>query len=531
MAGTISAFVESPAEHARRRAGRRGAILLFCWTLLVGSALAWLVRDASSEARSVDRVVVLDDASRETALGEKIRHGLLLAHLGLQPLYPWIFVAPYLFWLTARFPLERGRLRVSLPIQCGAAVLAIAGAHAFRQARVPRKPVMLVWSVMETRSNVGPAVSSNGAPFRGAAGDAGGVLRGRRIVRAGDGDPKVSAGTIPSEDSDLPEPVSRLLAEMRRSPGTSGPVSFPGKSAAAQHVVTEDVFLLGTGSGSSPGHRTNAATNFASRVEVRVNANASEAPWRGVPDILGTAPGPTWLLDLLACGALVGAAHAGFFHRRFRERERRAMSLESHLVRTRLHALQAQLQPHFLFNSLNSVTALLRQDPRAAEEMLVSLSDLLRLALGQSAQPENPLREEMRFLELYLEIQQYRFGDRLRFVAEVEPETRDFALPTLLLQPLVENAVRHGLEPAAHPVSIRMQARRVGEGLELRVEDDGVGCPVAPDRRPKEGIGLSNVRARLDAHYGSEARLDYPEPTGERGFVVRIVLPARESRA
>lgn len=236
------------------------------------------------------------------------------------------------------------------------------------------------------------------------------------------------------------------------------------------------------------------------------------------------------LLDFFAFGSLAGLAHAWHYHRQSRDRERQALALESSLARARLHALQAQLQPHFLFNTLNSVTAMLRQNPRTAEEMLVSLADLLRLVLGQSSRQQCTLREDLRFVELYVEIQQFRFGSQLAFETDVEPAVWNCQVPTLLLQPLVENAIRHGLEPAGRPVIIRVTGRAtIHHRLELVVEDDGIGSPpVAGETRSTgAGLGLANVRARLAACFGDAATLELCAPPIGSGFRVRLNLPAR----
>jgi sensor histidine kinase YesM len=143
-------------------------------------------------------------------------------------------------------------------------------------------------------------------------------------------------------------------------------------------------------------------------------------------------------------------AHAGVFYRRYREREQQASLLESRLNQAQLRALQAQLQPHFLFNTLNGIATLVRRDPATAEEMLLSLSELLRIALSSSHRQEIPLREELDFLDRYLAIQRMRFGDRLQVSEEIEASAMDCLVPALLLQPLVENAIRHGLEPSGN---------------------------------------------------------------------------------
>jgi two-component sensor histidine kinase len=245
------------------------------------------------------------------------------------------------------------------------------------------------------------------------------------------------------------------------------------------------------------------------------------------PGSLALSPLGT-LLDLLAYGALAGVAHAVHFYGRYRERERRALFLESNLAQARLRSLQAQLHPHFLFNTLNAIATLLRRDPRAAETTLMSLSELLRLALSRSDEQEIRLREEMRFLERYMEIQQTRFGKRLRFEQTIEPASLDCLVPTLLLQPLVENAIQHGIEPSGNPGLIQVSTKGVNGRMVVSVEDDGIGLQTPALGNKPGGIGLSNLRARLEALYGAEQKLEVlPRATG--GVTVRIEIPWRPS--
>ena len=232
------------------------------------------------------------------------------------------------------------------------------------------------------------------------------------------------------------------------------------------------------------------------------------------------------LFDFLAYWAITGLAHSVHFYRRFRERERRALLLESSLAHARLDTLRAQLHPHFLFNSLNAVVALLRREPALAEKTLLCLSELLRLALSQSQKPEISLREEMEFVTRYLEIQQTRFGDRLRFEQELEPVALDCLVPTLLLQPLIENAIRHGIEPTDNAGLVRLTAQRRGGKLVFTVEDDGAGLNGRDATTGGAGIGLANLRARLEALYATDQMLELtPRPGG--GVIVRVEIPWR----
>jgi two-component system, LytTR family, sensor kinase len=224
--------------------------------------------------------------------------------------------------------------------------------------------------------------------------------------------------------------------------------------------------------------------------------------------------------------AVVGVAHALRFYQRAKDRERRESELESRLVQVRLQALRMQLNPHFLFNTLNSIASLLYEDPRAADEMIGSLSELLRLTLTDSDRQEVTLREELHFLDRYLLIEQTRFGERLRIDKEIEPEAMETIVPILILQPLVENAVKHGIEAQLAPGVIRISARRAGEFLHLQVADNGCGPGMTADGKLKEGVGLSNTRSRLKELYGDRGSVEFHSPA-EGGFIVDIRIPWR----
>src|SRR5882672_7930082 len=200
----------------------------------------------------------------------------------------------------------------------------------------------------------------------------------------------------------------------------------------------------------------------------------------------------TWHFNLLIYWVIVADSHAFDYYRRYRERELRALELEKRLAQAKLQALQMQLNPHFLFNTLHAISSLMHRDVEVADRMITRLSDLLRYALESTDAQEVPLRQELDFLRRYLEIEQTRFGDRLAVRLEIAPETLDALVPNLLLQPLVENAIRHGIEPRAKPGRIELRARCENGQLKLEVRDNGVG--LSPDRKLEEGVGLSNTR-------------------------------------
>ena len=210
--------------------------------------------------------------------------------------------------------------------------------------------------------------------------------------------------------------------------------------------------------------------------------------------------------------AVVGAAYMVQYVGRYRERDRAAVELEQKLARTQLDALRMQLNPHFLFNALNSVTELMEMDVREAQRTLGRVSDLLRLSLRSAASATIPLWQEIELVELYLQIARVRFGDGLAVDIDVDPAAVDLEVPSFVLQPLVENALKHGLSPLNSGQSVDISARRVGAGLELIVEDNGRGLDGAITSsgrfmaaRPSVdglGIGLTNTRQRLKVLFG-----------------------------
>lgn len=232
----------------------------------------------------------------------------------------------------------------------------------------------------------------------------------------------------------------------------------------------------------------------------------------------------TFFFNMLIYWVIVSVSHALAFYLEAREREVRAAELESRLAQARLQALQMQLNPHFLFNTLQAISTLMRKKVDAADRMLIRLSDLLRYALERTDAHEVPLKQELDFLSRYLEIEQIRFGERLEVKLEVQPETLDAWLPNLLLQPLVENAIRHGIEPHARTGRILLTARRQENALELQVQDNGNGLSQVPSTR--KGVGLANVRARLEQLYGAESCLELNNAEGG-GLLVRVKIPWR----
>lgn len=232
-----------------------------------------------------------------------------------------------------------------------------------------------------------------------------------------------------------------------------------------------------------------------------------------------------FLRFMLFYWALIGASHAVDYYGKYRDGELRAARLEAGLARARLQLLKTQLHPHFLFNTLNAISALVHTDVEAADHMLARLGDLLRLTLEDFGLHEAPLSRELEILRSYLDIEQVRLGSRLRVEWLIDPDTTDALVPTFLLQPLVENAIRHGIAPRPVPGRIEIRAERDGSTLCLLVRDNGPGLPAQVCNG--SGVGLANTRARLFHLYRTAQQLEVEnDPAG--GCVACIRLPFRE---
>ena len=221
--------------------------------------------------------------------------------------------------------------------------------------------------------------------------------------------------------------------------------------------------------------------------------------------------------------AIVAAVHALAYYRAGRDGELRASQLEARLAEARLQLLKMQLHPHFLFNTLNTISELVHEDPSTADRMIASLSQLLRESLDAGTVDRVPLGRELDLLERYVEIQRARFGDRLDVGVEVEAADVNSALvPPLILQPLVENSIRHGLAARVTAGRIRVRARRRADRLVLEVQDDGAGLDAHGETR--EGVGLGNTRARLQQLYGPAHSVEIRNADGG-GTLVRLTMP------
>lgn len=251
------------------------------------------------------------------------------------------------------------------------------------------------------------------------------------------------------------------------------------------------------------------------------------APRSILDEFLRNAIGWQFLSGLMLYAVVAGIASAAGAARRLREQEAAAARSDALRVRAELQALRAQLDPHFLFNTLHSLMALVRTDQRAAESALERLGDLLRYVLdvNRDALDEVPLGDEWAFVRNYLALEQLRLGTRLRVVERLDPDSLDCLIPTFTLEPLVENAIRHGVAPLPEGGAVTVSSRLEGEALVLEVHDDGAGAESSSVAQAS-GLGVRAVRQRLGARYGASARLEIETSPGA-GFTVRLTMPAR----
>jgi len=232
--------------------------------------------------------------------------------------------------------------------------------------------------------------------------------------------------------------------------------------------------------------------------------------------------------NILIYVAIVGFGQMWDYYREKKENEVRTSQLEASLAQTKLEILRIQLNPHFIFNTMHNILALVRKSPEAAESMLLKLSDLLRKTFATSDLKEIPLKEELEFIKIYLDIQKARFKERLQVEFDLDPQTQDILIPSLILQPIVENAIKHGIEAKAAGGTITIKARIQGSELQLQVKDTGPGIKINRDLLFKQGFGLKNTRARLSSLYDKEDPIIISD-SAAGGTVFTINIPVKKT--
>jgi hypothetical protein len=402
--------------------------------------------------------------------------------LSLRDWFPWALLAPVVAWLSFKFPIERGQWALSVPVHIATCMLAVVVCDFLaRPSTVPLGPPPGVG--IPRFSDQGP--NAPGRPgFRRP-------LEDRQFPQPAKSE-QPTAGVRPED----PMPANRQLENRPLVGPRETRAPFVSQGPGPENLRT------GPEGRPIPGPRGEIRRRiFMEGLVMRAKFNL-----------------PIYWI-------IVSMVHALTWYRRSQERERSALQLEARLADARLEALRMQLHPHFLFNTLNAISTLVHRDATAADEMIGNLSELLRATLDTTAQ-EIPLRQELNFLDRYLEIQQVRFGNRLQVEKEIDARTLEVKVPTLILQPLVENAIRHGIEPQTGQGRLHISASRDDQTLHLRVRDNGAGSK--PANEAKDGIGIANTRSRLQQLYGPAARLTLT--TGaDGGFIATIDLPCREA--
>jgi hypothetical protein len=271
-----------------------------------------------------------------------------------------------------------------------------------------------------------------------------------------------------------------------------------------------------------------SAVGTALTLSIKPFDNMGDSPFAFWPRFLSRLKG-SFGPDLLIYSAVIGVYYAFDYYHKYREREFLASRLEAQLAQAQLDSLRMQLHPHFLFNTLNSIVGLVRDNKNsAAVSMLVGLSDLLRHALEHSARHEVELREELNFIKLYLKIQEMRFSDRLQIEFDIDPATTRALVPNLILQPLTENALRHGISRKADSGLVGISSAVANGHLRLTVYDNGAGLPDDWQMKGSTGIGLANTVARLQQLYDDNHEFDIRNREGG-GVEVVILIPMRTS--
>jgi signal transduction histidine kinase len=235
-----------------------------------------------------------------------------------------------------------------------------------------------------------------------------------------------------------------------------------------------------------------------------------------------------WLTDISMYFIILSTVMARDYSRSFQAEQLKTSQLNAALADSQLSALKMQLHPHFLFNTLNSISTLMHEDDKAADEMVARLGDFLRLTLENSGEQVVTLAQELNFINGYLEIESVRFGERLTVESEVEPEVWQARVPNLILQPLIENAIKHGISRQIRAGKICIRARRVAKMLQMQVEDNGPGLQNGKSK-DGSGIGLANTRARLFNLYGDDQRIEMSN-ADPQGLIVTLEIPLETNK-
>jgi two-component sensor histidine kinase len=425
--------------------------------------------------------------------------------------FPWMLLSPVAVILAGRFRFDRGTWRRSILIHLTACLFFTI---AYEGLLLLAYPAPFILSTGDVPGGVGVFSTAKGAL---------------------PGVPGLDVKILPSPGS-IPPPDHAFLG----SPGFHGSVRAADPSSSP----------LPTSSNAVTFESGNSHAGLTPPMSLSVNSEPVSVSRRGELTSVGPPAGQVRFLSLPPVNRWTQFFHLAASRTQFTvpiylcivcicwvighfqesgERERRTLELETRLTQANLQALKMQLQPHFLFNTLNAISSLIHENPKVADDMVGSLSQFLRTTLDVSSENEVPLRTELEFLDRYLEIQQTRFGDRLQINREMNSTVMDALVPPLILQPLVENAIRYGVESREIGGTVTIKALQQGNNLHLEVSDDGEGFKGGQLLGAINGVGLTNTKARLQELYGNahQFKLTANHPTGA---CVKIELPFRLSQ-
>ena len=392
---------------------------------------------------------------------------------------PWILVAPIVMWISARWPIEQRTWKWSVPTHLILSLIVSVslGALSWRSMLYINPPLSFRW---RTEGGVVNTAQNRSPDFRSGPNGQHVLIEGRSFAQ-GPGEEHHAGEPPPLPPRYGPEDAYGHGGAP--PPGAAFPNGVHPQPPPRRHIAgLPFLFLLTRGRGSVAFY---------------------------------------WML--------LAVTHAVGYHRKSVVQEKQALAAETRLAEARLMALQAQLHPHFLFNTLNAISSMVYDKPAAADAMICALSELLRRVLQASTKREVSLKEEIALARSYVAIQQVRFGEALQVVWELPEATLQAAVPTLLLQPLIENAVVHAVEAENGQGKIVVRAEKSGEQLNLTVQDTGSSASwpqQVPTEEKSTGIGLSNTRARLAELYGEHHLFRFTQEPGA-GAKVEISIPFR----
>ncbi len=442
------------------------------WTVTTVAALWWIYQLGPGEP------IIIDQRA-----GDQETIGWPIINRALHPGYAWILFAPYVWMSCKWFPLGLRRASLAIPvILLTAAAFIAASWKVSQQFRESLSPLVYIDSSNIDIPQVGMSsiLGNLSQLFKGSEPS---IIHQENSQRI-----KVQSATVMTNLEDLPEPLRKIVQNQVEAMSSGSLKVSPIQNL--ETTVTRQ-------------KNTTQETKQTSKAQMKQPT--------ATPLLAG--------LHLTGFLLIAGLSHATIYFASFKERESRSARLAAEMSEAKLAHLQSQLSPHFLFNSLNGISSHVHEEPDDAVEMISHLSDLLRIALSQPESGLISLRRELEILDHYLELQTMRFGDRLTVVRLIEPASLDAQVPPLLLQPLVENAIHHAIEPQATGGTITIRCGVHDGQIDLSISDNGIG----EGGTPGTGTGLKNITARLESYFPEAHQFSF-HPSVE-GSEVKMSLP------